>query len=510
MSKDALVELRNIRKVFGSVTALDGVNFSVNKGEIHALLGENGAGKSTLMNILYGLYQPDNGDIFIEGQKVQIKSPNDSIRLGIGMVHQASTLVPEFTASENIILGTQGEKFILPVEREKAKIMALAENLGFPFPMETKVKELPAGVKQKIEIVRALYKGAKLLILDEPTTSLVQSEFEQLLETLKQLVAEGLTVIFIAHKMKEVMAACQGVTVLRKGRVQGSIAREEMSKEKLVKLMFLDKDIKITESALPKVELPAQIKGIKPACVLQNVSSIGGEENPGLKGVSFEVYPGEIFGVAAVSGNGEKELASCLTNPAKLTRGDIFINEKSINGLSTLDVFEQGVFYTPEDRITEGILTDGSITENILLGHHREKQFISNSFFVRWDEVKKETRRAISEYTISVPDEDTEIRRLSGGNIQRVIIARAFLNPISLLITHNPTSGLDISSVEFIFRKLVELRSKGGAIIWINEDLDELMILSDRIGVLCNGELRGIFTREEFDKYEIGLSMIGG
>ncbi|HEB10673.1 MAG TPA: ABC transporter ATP-binding protein [Spirochaetales bacterium] len=510
MSNEYLVELKGVGKTFGSVVALDNVDFSVRKGEIQGLLGENGAGKSTLMNILYGLYSPDKGDILIEGHKVKIASPCDSIKHGVGMVHQISTLVPEFTALENIFLGTEGNKYTLPLKEERKKIEQTSRDYGLEFPLDVKVRELPAGVKQKIEIVRALYKGAGLIILDEPTTSLVESEFQQLLKSLKSLVGKGVTFVLITHKIKEVMEACSSLTVMRKGKIQGSLTKQEISKEKLVKLMFMEKNIEVTESALPKVELPpAKLSG-KPVCELKRVFVEGGEKSHGLKDISLAVYGGEIFGIASVSGNGEHELATTIINPSMLARGDILVSGKSIKNRPTLDVFKERVSYTPEDRIKEAILPDGSIKENVLLGHHAEKKFLKGNIFIDWAKVKTDAKKIINEYNVMAPDEEIEIRRLSGGNIQRVIIGRAFISPIDFLVTHNPTSGLDISTVEFIFNKLVEIRSQGGAILWINEDLDELMILSDRIGVLNNGELKGIFKREEFDKYKIGLLMIGG
>ncbi len=508
--KEILVELKNIRKVFGEVVALDNVNFSVFKGEIHGLLGENGAGKSTLMNILYGLYTPDYGEIFLEGKKVKISSPFDSIKLGIGMVHQVSTLVPQFTAVENIILGTEYDKYKLNYEKEKNKILSISQELGFEFPLDVKVKDLPAGVKQKIEIVRALFRGAKLLILDEPTTSLVESEFQQLLKTLKTLVEKGVTVIFITHKMREVMLACDRVTILRKGKVQGILNKEEMTTESIVKLMFQEKDLKVTESALPKVELPPQKRSDKPVLVLKNVYVEPTEKSVGLKNVSFELYGGEILGVASVSGNGEKELAQVIVNPKLMKDGDIILDGESIKNLSTIEVFSKGLFYTPEDRIKEGILPEAPIYENVLLGHHFEKRFLGNLNFVKWDEVRKTSKDLINKFNVYTPSEDLAIRRLSGGNIQKVIIGRAFINPIKVLLTHNPTSGLDFSTVEFIFRKLVETREMGSGVLWIGEDLDELLILCDRILVLHKGEVKGIFERDKFDKFKMGLLMIGG
>lgn len=504
------VELKNVQKVFGPVVALDNVNFSVLKGEIHGLLGENGAGKSTLMNILYGLYSPDKGDIFIEGKKVKINSPFDSIRLGVGMVHQISTLVPQFNAIENIILGTEKDKYRLKIDEEKEKIIKLSNDLGLNFPLDIKVKDLSAGIKQKIEILRALFRGAKLLILDEPTTSLVESEFRDLLKTLKSLVYKGVTIIFITHKMREVLEACDRVTILRRGKVQGTLTKEDMTTENIVKMMFIEKDIKVTESALPKVDLPPSKKSEKPILVLKNIFVESTEKSVSLSDISFELFGGEIVGVASVSGNGEKDLTEVIINPKKIKSGEIFIDGEKINNLSTLEVFSKGVFYTPEDRIKEGILPDGNLKENILLGHHSENRFLSKNFFVKWDDIKNTTLDIMKKFNVYAPNEDIIIRRLSGGNIQKVIMGRAFVNPIKLLVTHNPTSGLDVSTVEFIFKKLVETRNNGSGILWIGEDLDELMILSDRIIVLYKGQLKGIFNRRDFDKYKIGLLMIGG
>lgn len=510
MSREVIVHCRKIRKAFGEVIALDDADLLVYRGEIHGLLGENGAGKSTLMNILYGLYTPDAGSIFLRGQNVKFSSPLDSIRLGIGMVHQVSTLVDDFTAVENIILGTRGQKYALPLARERKSIARLAADFGLPFALDVKTRELPAGVKQKIEIVRALYRGATLLILDEPTTSLVESEFQQLLASLQVFVARGVTVIFITHKIREIMEACGTVTVLRKGRVQATLANQEMSKEKLVKLMFMEKNIRVTESALPGVYPPPLRRSPAPVLEAINLVTRGGESSPGLNEVSFRVYGGEIFGVAAVSGNGEKEIARCMIRPDRLDGGDILIDGQSIRGCSTLEVFSRGLFYTPEDRIGEGILNEGSIKENILLGHHAEARFLKKFRLLDWKEAGRAARRAITEYTIHTPDEELPIRRLSGGNIQKTIMARAFVSPLRVLVTHNPTSGLDIFTVEFIFRKLIDLRGRQGAVLWVNEDLDELMIVCDRIAVLHRGELKKIFSREEFDKYTIGLMMIGG
>ncbi len=462
------------------------------------------------MNILYGLYSPDGGELYLEGKRTSIRSPFDSIRHGIGMVHQVSTLVGEFDAVENIIIGTKGNSFSLPIAAERARVEEICSRFGLQFPLDIKAKELSAGIKQKIEIVRALYREARLLILDEPTTSLVESEFLQLLESLQVLVKDGVTVIFITHKIKEVMEACASVAVLRKGRLQGVLSHEEMTKESLVKLMFQEKDIQVNESALPKVELPPTTRAEEPVLRLLDVTTSGSEGKRNLKSVSLELYSGEILGVAAVSGNGEKELAQVLVDPRRLAGGDIRLDGRSIRRLSTPEVLARGLAYTPEDRIQEGILPDASITDNILLGHHAEKRFLGGGSFVRWNSVRNAARKVIEDYDVHTPSEALNIRRLSGGNIQKVIVGRAYVSEVKVLVTHNPTSGLDISTVKFIFGKLVETRNGGGAVLWINEDLDELMIICDRIAVLHDGKLRAVFTRGQFDKYRIGLMMIGG
>ena len=504
-----IAELKGIGKSFGGIMALDNVDFTVRKGGIHGLLGENGAGKTTLMNILFGYYRADHGEIHFLGQKVMIHSPHDAIRMGIGMVHQLSTLVPEFSAVENIVLGTKERRLSLRLEKECRGIQELSGKLGLEFPLNTKVKNLPAGVKQKVEIIRALYKSARLIILDEPTTYLVESEFHQLLQSVRILVEQGITFIFITHKIREVLEACDTVTVLRKGRVEGSLERKELEPESLVRMMFVEKQIRINENALPKILLPERTRAAEPVLSLRDVCVAAGGQGVGLDHVSFDVYGGEILGIASVSGNGEKQLVKVTVCPAGIKKGDILINQKSIRGLSTSGVFGRGVFFTPEERVKEGILNDGSVKENILLGHQDERRFIRQRWFVNWDEAGRAARKTIEDYHIYAPDENALVRRLSGGNIQKVIIGRAFVSPIYLLVTHNPTVGLDISSVEFVLRKLLELREAGGAVLWVNEDLDELMMLSDRILVLHRGRVQRMFRREEFDKYRIGLSMIG-
>ncbi|TVR05494.1 MAG: ATP-binding cassette domain-containing protein [Spirochaetaceae bacterium] len=501
--RSVVVRLKSVSKRFGPVAALRDVDLVVASGRIMGLLGENGAGKSTLMKILYGLYSPDEGEIYIDGKAVRFRSPQDSILYGIGMVHQVSTLVPEFTGLENIVLGTREGRFQFSLTRERKKIQTLSAQFGLLFPLDQKVSALTAGEKQKIEIVRALYRGARVLILDEPTTSLVESEFVQLLTSLRRFVDGGVTVVFITHKIREVMAACDEVTVLRRGEVQGNLQRHEMTKDSLVKLMFMDRNIAVTESALPLID------HVDVALSLQPVLSFDGVSTSTLRDLSFQAYGGEIVGVAAVSGNGEKDFAELPINPKRITKGTASLMGSPINGWSTVDVLRQGVFYTPEDRNHEGVLNEGSIVENMLLGHHRDSRFTRWGHFVDWPRLRLDTEASVSAFNVATPDIDVAIRRLSGGNVQKTILARAFLRDPRLLIVHNPTSGLDISTVEFIFSRLEGSRQAGMAIVWVNEDLDELMMLSDRIVVLNKGRIHGTFVRGEFDKLAIGASMLG-
>ncbi|MDZ7673225.1 MAG: ABC transporter ATP-binding protein [Halanaerobiales bacterium] len=509
-NKNKVLETKNISKSFGSVQALDKVNFDLNEGEIHGLLGENGAGKSTLMNVLYGLYKEDEGEIYIRGEKVEFNSPIDSIKKGIGMIHQSSTLVPEFTALENLILGTEGNKMTLELKNAEKKILEIQENFGLKFPLNVKVKDLPAGIKQKVEIIRSIYRGANILILDEPTTSLVAEEFEQLLKSLKKMVADGVTIVFITHKIKEVLQACDRASVLTGGVMQGTLNTKKASKDDLVKLMFGTHEIDITESAIPIIDVPEVEKSKEPILTLNNISAKSKEKDgTDLESVSFDIYGAEILGIAGISGNGQKELAEVIIDPNNITEGEISLKGEKINGITTNKVFSKNVTYIPEDRKKESILGLGNIKDNVLLGHQREKKYQSSGI-VKWDKVKQDAKDIIKEYQVKTPDENKRIGKLSGGNIQRVVIGRALLNDLDLLVTHSPTAGLDMASVEFVFKRLVELRSKGTAVLYINEDLDELMEVSDRIGVIHEGKIVDIFEKDQFDKYKIGSKMIGG
>lgn len=502
------VELRNITKRFGEVVALNNVTFKVEKGEIHGLLGENGAGKTTLMNILYGLYRPDEGEIYINGERVKISSPLDSIKLGIGMIHQISTLVPEFTVMENIVLGDKAlGTFKFDVMKAKKQVDEIAKNIGFEVPYNAKVKDLSPGVKQKVEILRALYRKANILILDEPTAYLVGDEFEQLLKAMNILKESGVTIIFITHKIREVFQACDKVTVLKGGIVQGSLDVKSAKEEDLVSLMFEGQKIEVTDSALPKVELKEVEKTKEPILKIENISTnIPNIRN--LQKINLEIYGGEILGVAGISGHGQKLLLESIINPSILSEGKIYFKGQVINGLSPIEIFKLGIFFTPEDRVVEGILPTAPIYKNIFLGHHKEEKFLKG-LSISWDSVRSVSRKLIKNFNVKTPNEVIAIKKLSGGNMQKVIFSRALMNPIDLFVTHNPTAGLDMASVKFVFEKLIDLREKKKAVLYINEDLDELMMVSDRIMVIREGKIAKVFNRSEFDKMEIGRYMTG-
>lgn len=502
------VQMSETRKTFGRLVALNDVSFAVREGEIHGLLGENGAGKSTLMNILYGLYRQDSGTIRINGQPAHFSSPADSIRSGIGMVHQASTLVPSYTAIENIIIGSAERAFDL--EKHARKIEKVCQDFGFDIPLRTRVGTLSVGTRQKIEIVRALYRDARILILDEPTTSLVESEFDQLKRSLRSMSTRGISCIFITHKIREVRDICDRATVLRKGNVEGTVGIKDSTKEELVSLMFMEKSITITDSALPLINSQPLERTEKPICELRDLLVKGKEKSSGLRRLSLKIYGGEILGIAGVSGNGQKELSEAIVNPGTLSAGDILFRGESIKGRTICEVFQKGVAYTPEDRMREAILPEGSLVQNLILAHFSEKQFHSQRIFIHWGKAAEKTRQLIRTYEVKAANEKAVCRRLSGGNIQKIVLGRALLNPVDLLIVDNPCSGLDIATVELILNKLVELRNARKAVLWINEDLDELMLCCDRIGVLFGGELVGEVEKKDFDKYRIGEMMTGG
>lgn len=509
MTDEVILRMQDIRKTFGPVVALDNVDLELKKGEIRGLLGGNGAGKTTLMNILYGLYKSDSGKIIVDGKPYNINTPEDAIKGGIGMVHQQFLQINGFTVTENIVLGTRlKNRPTLQLAEEKAKIRELSHHFGLPVDPDASVADLPMGVRQRVEILKALYRGVKILVLDEPTTNLTPQEVDALFESLRAMVNEGLSVIFITHKLREVLEVCDTITVLRNGRNVLTLTRENASEEAFIKGMVGD-DLKVEKSIVftQGLDEAALQVGEKPVLQLQNVTVQTGEF-PSVKNCSLTLHEGEILGVAGVAGNGQLELAETILGLRPYVAGQITINGTSLDALDTRQLLEQGVAYIPEDRWVDGYLPTANVAQNLILGLQRQPPY-SNGFFLNWRSIFERCQSLIEEFNIKTQGPNDTAGNLSGGNIQRVMLARAFSQTVQLLIAHNPTRGLDIPSIEFIYGKLLERRAQGMATLLISENMDELFLLCHRIVAICNGEVMGILERDQFDRYLLGRMMSG-
>jgi simple sugar transport system ATP-binding protein len=509
MNNENVLEMRGIRKTFGPVVALDNVDLELKKGEIRGLLGGNGAGKTTLMNILYGLYQSDAGQILVEGKPYDIHSPEDAIGGGIGMVHQQFLQVNGFSVAENIVLGTKlKNRPTLRLESEKQKIRELSQDFGLPVDPEATIADLPMGVRQRVEILKALYRGVKILVLDEPTTNLTPQEVDALFESLRAMVNEGLSVIFITHKLREVLQVCDTITVLRNGRNVLTLTRENASEEAFVKGMVGDAvDVETSIVFAQDLNETTRQVGDKPVLQVKDVTVLEAEI-PSLKDCSLTVHSGEILGVAGVAGNGQLELVETILGLRHFVAGQITIDGTSLAELDTGRLIRGGVAYIPEDRWLDGFLPQANVAQNLILGLHRQSPY-SNGRFLNWRAIFDKTRDLIDEFNIMTQGPDEIAGNLSGGNIQRVMLARAFSHPVRLLLAHNPTRGLDIPSIEFIFGKLLERKSQGMATLLISENMDELFLLSNRIMAICNGQVMGVLEPDQFDKYLLGRMMSG-
>jgi simple sugar transport system ATP-binding protein len=493
------IEMQKITKRFPGVLALDHVNFDVRKGEIHALLGENGAGKTTLMNILYGLYKPDEGEIYLEGKKADIRSPKDAINLGIGMVHQHLSLVPTFTVAENIALGLKSDKEpLLDLKKIENRITELSKGFNLEVDPRAKVMDLPIGVQQRVEILKAIYRGAKVLILDEPTTVLTPPETEVLFKNLKLMVKKGLTVVFITHKLYEVLKVSDRITVLRRGRVVGTTKPKESREKELIKMMVGKELIRVHP-----------VRKTKTGKVILEVKDLHALDDRGAKmlsGCTFQLHEGEILGVAGVAGNGQSELVEVIMGLRKATNGRVIINGKDMTNKPVWEVLRAGVSYIPEDRV-KNTARGMSVAENLVMYNFRS--FINKYNMLDYNSIKKHARNLIDKFNIVTPNETTPAGALSGGNIQRTILARALSIDFKMLISCHPTVGLDVASTAFIHNMLIKKRDEGAAILLISEDLDEIMELSDRIAVMYKGKIVDILPRGKADKNKIGFMMMG-
>ena len=497
-----ILEMRGITKRFPGVVANDRVSFDLRRGEVHCIVGENGAGKTTLVNVLYGLYRMDEGEILVDGERVSIGSPGDAMGLGIGMIHQFFTLVPGLTVLENIILGhepTQGP--FLDLERAQEEILRLQERFDLRVDLDVEPGQLAAGQRQKVEILKALYRGAKILVMDEPTSVLAPGEKEELIRNLRTMAKAGdLSIIFITHKLPEAMAASNRITVLRKGRVVDTVEAGRFDQGALAqKMVGRDVLFEAARSETMKGERVLEVRGLE---------ALDDTGRRALRGVSLHVSEGEILGVAGVSGNGQKELVEVIMGLRKAERGEIIIKGLETTGSSPKEIRGLGVGYIPEDRLGRGILAHATVCENLILGAHSKKPF-AKGLFTNPERIREHAERLVREYGIETPSVDKPAGKLSGGNILKLILAREFSGDPDLLIADKPTSGLDVGSEESVRRRLMEERGRGKAILLVSEDLDEVTKMSDRIAVMYDGEIMGVIGAGEVTREEMG-EMIAG
>ena len=497
----AFLEMRNITKKFPGVIANEDVNFSIEKGEIHALLGENGAGKSTLMNILYGLYQQTSGDVFLKGEKVNITNPRVAIELGIGMVHQHFMLIPALSVIENLVLGMKENKAVLDLDAEAKEVAELAARYNMTIDPYVKVWQLSVGQQQRLEIIKALYRGAELLILDEPTAVLTPQEVRDLFMMIRQLTSEGHTVIFITHKLAEVMEICDRCTVLRLGKLEATVNISDIhDKQELANLM-VGKNVNLTvEKSTPKI-------GKK---VLQ-VTGMQCKNNKGLqalKGVSLEIYAGEILGVAGVDGNGQSELVECLAGLRHIEQGHVMINDADCTNMNPRKILEKSVSHIPEDRHLMGMVSGMSVKENLMLMSYYKEPY-SKGGFLNWKWVDNHASELCTEYNVKTPNINELAGKLSGGNQQKFVVAREMERQPDLLIAMHPARGLDIGATKYIQSRIVAERDRGAAVLLVSTELDEILELSDRIMVMYEGEIMGFIDGPYATREEVGMMMAG-
>lgn len=495
------LEMRGIVKRFPGVLANDHVDLEIKAGEILALLGENGAGKSTLMKILYGLYHPNEGEILLNGQQITISSPTDSINYGIGMIHQHFMLVDNLTVAQNVALGLKSTREPrVDLDVVSARIDDLAQKYGLEVDPKAKISKLAVGQRQRVEIIKALYRGAALLILDEPTAVLTPQEVDDIFHIFKQMAADGHALIFISHKMGEIFALTNKVMVLRDGRMVGTRITSEVTKHDLANLM-VGREV-ILERHRPDVEVgEVRLK-------LKNVNAVNDDGQTILRNVSFEVRSGEILGVAGVSGNGQRPIAEAVAGLQKVDSGQVSLEGQEVTNFTPAEMFDSGLSYIPEERMHDGVIKDFSVAENFILQDHIRSPY-SKGIFLNFKQIEQRSQALIDAYNVKTPSQDTPVKNLSGGNIQKLILARELARQPRVLIAAQPTRGVDIGATEYIHAQLLMQRSEGLATLLISEDLDEVKAMSDRIMVVFGGEVMGIVDNDQVTIAQLGLMMAG-
>jgi ABC-type uncharacterized transport system ATPase subunit len=499
---ESLLEMREITKRFPGVTANDRVSFDLQPAEVHALVGENGAGKTTLMKILYGLHRPDSGSVLVRGRLVTIRGPREAIRLGIGMVHQHFMLFGPFTVLENITLGDETNVAgVLAPSGPRKKIASLVSENRLAVDPDAKVEDLSVGLQQQVEIMKILYRGADILVFDEPTAVLTPQESAELFKTFQEMKRQGKGVVFISHKLDEVLEVADRITVIRQGRVVETMPRAGATKQRIAELM-------VGKPVLMEVER----QQVEPGPTVLEVRDLRMRSPRGydvLDGLSISVRAGEIYGIAGVEGNGQSELVKAITEGAEVQSGDILLEGRSIRRWTVRERRDRGIAHIPEDRQREGLLLPFPLTWNLVLGRHHREPFSSRLQLVNMRAIREYARDVIKRFDIRTPSEDTPAHALSGGNQQKVVVAREIDTGARLLVAAQPTRGVDIGATEFIHRQLLAARAAGRAVLLVSADLDELLSLSDRIGVIFKGRIIREFDHDQAARDEVGLYMTG-
>ncbi|MCM3279417.1 ABC transporter ATP-binding protein [Exiguobacterium sp. MER 193] len=498
-----VIEMLNIRKEFGTFVANDNITLQLRKGEIHALLGENGAGKSTLMNVLFGLYQPEGGEIRVHGKKVDIENPNIANELGIGMVHQHFMLVEKFTVTENIILGLEPKSGVT-IDRATArkKVMDISKQYGLKIDPDAKIEDISVGMQQRVEILKTLYRGADILIFDEPTAVLTPQEIQELIQIMKRLIAEGKSIILITHKLKEIMQVADRCTVIRRGRYIGTVEVDETVNEDSLAEMMVGRE----------VNFDAEYSKADPQQVVLDVQNLVVKDSRGLRvveGLDLQIRAGEVLGIAGIDGNGQTELIEAISGLKKPESGKVLLNGKDVTGHTPRKMTEAGIGHIPQDRHKHGLVLDYSIRDNMVLQTYYKEPF-SKRGLMNYKAVAEKAKALIEKFDVRTPSIDVPARALSGGNQQKAIIAREVDRSPDLLIAAQPTRGLDVGAIEFIHEQLIKEREKGRAVLLISFELDEILHVSDRIAVLYEGKIVGIRDPKETTEQELGFLMAGG
>jgi len=500
---EPIVLMKGINCRFGNLIANQNVTFDLKKGEIHALLGENGAGKTTLMSILYGLYQPESGEIYVRGKDVAIKSSLDAINLGISMVHQHFLLTPPHTVIENIIVGLKSTKGIfLDTSNAEKKILELSQKYGLKIDPKATVGNLSVGEQQRVEIIKALYRDIDILILDEPTGMLTPKEVQTLFEVLRSMVNQGISIIFITHKLREVIEVSNRITVLRNGKVIGTLKTSDTSEDELARMMIgrAIVDHQFNQGSTSKIT-PTILE-------IKDVSALNNSNILFLKDICLDLRKGEILGIAGVDGNGQSELAEVIAGLRKVKNGQISLDGRSIVSLSPRQIREGGIAYVPEDRLHTGLILEYTIVENMVLDRWYTKPYC-NKLFLNESEMRKFAEKVIKDFDIKTTGLNAPVRSMSGGNLQKIILGRELSRNAKVLIAHNPTRGLDIGATEFVHKQLIKQRENGVGVMLLSLDLEEILAISDRIAVIYAGRIMAIVEKETANVDRIGLLMGG-